>query len=262
MDLLHAVILGLIQGLTEFLPISSSAHLILLPRIMGWTDQGLLYDVAAHFGSLLALLAYFRRDLERLGRGWLCSLRTGANAESRLAWLLIIATAPVCAAGFLLRGTADQLREPLLISATTIGFGLLLWWADHGRRGRRLDELRRRDALAIGLLQALAVIPGVSRSGITITAGLMLGLGRQAAGRFAFLLAVPVILAAAGNELLGASFQDAQADWPALLTTTAAAFAGAYATIHYFLKLVERTGMLPYVAYRLLLGGILLALFL
>ncbi len=262
MDLLHAVILGLIQGLTEFLPISSSAHLILLPRVMGWTDQGLLYDVAAHFGSLLALLAYFRKDLERLGRGWLRSLRTGPNAESRLAQRLVIATVPVCAAGFLLRDAADQLREPLLIAATTIVFGLLLWWADHCCRGRRLDELRLRDALVIGLLQVLAVIPGVSRSGITITAGLMLGLGRQAAGRFAFLLAVPVILAATGNELLSVSFQNTQADWPALLTTTAAAFAAAYATIHYFLKLVERTGMLPYVAYRLLLGGILLALFL
>ena len=262
MDILHAIILGLLQGLTEFLPISSSAHLILLPELAGWDDQGLLYDVGAHFGSLLALLLYFRKDLARMGAGWVASFSTGRNRDAELVWFLLIATVPICLAGLLFHQVLDYLRDPLVIAGATVLFGLLLWWADRrGKQARDLRGLGLRDAVVIGLFQALALIPGTSRAGITITAGLWLGLSREAASRFSFLLAIPTILLAAGYELLNASVSAAQVDWPALFTVSAVSFISAYLTIHWFLKLVERTGLLPYVIYRLALGGLLFALF-
>ncbi len=262
MDSLHAIVLGLLQGLTEFLPISSSAHLILLPKLAGWADQGLLYDVGAHFGSLLALLIYFRTDLARMGASWFNSFSAGRNRAADMVWLLALATVPICLAGLLLHHTAERLRDPMVIAAATVLFGLLLWWADRaGKRARDLDALGVRDALVIGLFQVLALIPGASRSGITMTAGLLLGLNREAASRFSFLLAIPTILLASGYELLNASFSSATVDWTALVTVSALAFISAYLTIHWFLKLVERTGMLPYVIYRLALGGVLFILF-
>ena len=263
MDILHSIILGLLQGLTEFLPISSSAHLILLPKLLGWADQGLLYDIAAHFGSLLALLIYFRKDLSRMTAGWVNSFSNGQNTEANMVWSLIIATIPICLAGLFFHRVVDLLREPLIIAAATVLFGLLLWWADgSGKRQRRLDDFRLRDAVVIGLFQILAMIPGTSRSGITITAGLMLGMEREAASRFSFLLAIPTILLASGYELFNVSFYGIQVEWAALFTVTVVSFISAYAAIHYFLKLIERTGMLPYVIYRLFLGGVLFALFL
>lgn len=263
MDILHAIVLGLLQGLTEFLPISSSAHLILLPKLMDWADQGLLYDVAAHFGSLLALLIYFRKDLANMTTGWIRSFSSGHNSEADMVWFLLIATMPICLAGLLFHDVAGHLRNPLVIAGATILFALLLWWADgYGRRQRSLDDFRLRDAVVIGLFQVLAMIPGTSRSGITITAGLMLGLKRESASRFSFLLAIPVILLASGYELLNVTFSALQVDWPALFTVTAVSFISAWLTIHWFLKLVERTGMLPYVIYRLFLGAVLIALFL
>ncbi len=262
MDPLHAVILGLLQGLTEFLPISSSAHLILLPRLMGWSDQGLLYDVAAHFGSLLAVVIYFRGDLRAIIIGWTGSLKGERGGEARLAWSLIIATIPICLAGLLFSVFIDSVREPQVIAGATVVFGLLLWWADRaGRRHRSMDEFNLRDALIIGLFQILAMIPGTSRSGITITAGLMLGLTREAASRFSFLLAIPVILIATGYEALSVTFTGSQVNWLAVAIVILVSFMSAYVAIHYFLKLIERTGMLPYVLYRLILGGIVLLLF-
>ena len=263
MDILQAIILGLLQGLTEFLPVSSSAHLVLLPRLAGWADQGLLYDVGAHFGSLVALLTYFRKDLARLGAGWVNSFSAGRNQDADLVWFLVIATVPICLAGLLFHHVVEHLRDPLVIAGTTALFGLLLWWSDRsGRRERNLSSLRLREAVVIGLFQALAMIPGASRAGVTITAGLMLGLNREAASRFAFLLAIPTILLASGYELLNITLSAIQVDWTALFTVTAVSFISAWLTIHWFLKLVERTGMLPYVIYRLLLGGVLFALFL
>ena len=263
METLHAIILGLLQGLTEFLPISSSAHLVLLPKLAGWVDQGLLYDVGAHFGSLLALLHYFRKDLARLGTGWIASFSTGGNRDAQLVWLLAVATAPICLAALLFHAETERLRDPLVIAGATILFALLLWWADcRGKRERDLGALGIRDAVIIGLFQTLALIPGASRAGITITAGLLLGLDRQAASRFSFLLAIPTILLASGYQLLNVSFSAVDVDWPALFTVGAVSFISAWLTIHWFLKLVEWTGMLPYVLYRLVLGGILFALFL
>ena len=260
----HSMLAGALQGLTEFLPISSSAHLILLPALAGWQDQGLAHDVAAHFGSLLAVIICLRDDLRRLLAGWVGSFSGRGGPEARLAWALIIATLPIGVAGLLLRSAAaGPLRDPLVIASATMLFAVALWQADRrGERQRGLADFRLRDAALIGLFQVLALIPGTSRSGVTITAGLMLGLKREAASRFSFLLAIPVILLSSGYELTTAASSPAPADWPALLTVALVAFVSAYATLHIFLKLVERTGMLPYVIYRLVLGAVLFAVFL
>jgi undecaprenyl-diphosphatase len=253
-----------LQGLTEFLPISSSAHLILLPNLLGWEDQGLAFDVAVHVGTLLAVMIYFRHELQRLLGAWFAScLYRQMNVDARLAWLLLLATVPAALAGLLLYDVVETyLRSPLVIALATIGFGLLLGVADRrGRQERSEDTLMLTDAIWIGLAQALALIPGTSRSGITMTAGLALGLTRSAAARFSFLLSIPVILMAGGFESLQLLQQSTPVAWSDLLLGTAVAAISAYLCIHFFMRLIERIGMLPFVAYRLLLGVFLLLLF-
>ena len=268
MDLLTMSLLALIQGLTEFLPISSSAHLILAPRIFGFADQGLAFDVAVHLGSLLAVILYFRRRLWRVVCGFFGQWTTASGnqddrSDARLANGIILATIPVMISGLLLKGLIEtDLRSPLVIAATTIGFGILLYVADRrGRRARTLAQLTWRDALLVGLFQAVALIPGTSRSGITITAGLLLGFRRRDASEFSFLLAVPTILMSAGLTTLDLLLQQEPPDWNSLLAGALLAFAAAYLCIHFFLKFIERVGMTPFVVYRLLLGGMLLWLF-
>ena len=218
--------LGLLQGLTEFLPISSSAHLILLPVLVGWPDQGLAFDVAVHVGTLAAVLAYFRRELLRMARSCLRALRTGAaDADARLAGLIGIGTVPVVCVGLLLEGVgpldatgaAVLFRGAAVIASTTVGFALLLWWADRrGSRTRDESSLDWRDALLVGAAQVLALIPGTSRSGITITAALALGFDRKAAARYSFLLSIPVI-SAAGLRSAAAAIEASEAtDWAVL----------------------------------------------
>jgi undecaprenyl-diphosphatase len=264
LEFFHLLALSLIQGLTEFLPISSSAHLILLPQLMGWQDQGLAYDIAAHLGTLLAVAIYFRRDLAGITRGGMRSLRPGTlTDEGRLFWLLLLACVPVALVGWLMYETAaTDFRNPLLIAGANLVFALLLWLAD--ARGKRLREVRAvtfRDAVVIGLAQALSIVPGTSRSGVTMTAGLMLGLTREASARFSFLLAVPVILMAGGYELYRVATIEAEAD-PALFTLVVLiSGASALAAIHFFLRWLERYGMLPYVIYRLGLGVVLISYF-
>lgn len=264
MDSLHAILLALLQGFTEFLPISSSAHLILLPRLLGWEDQGLAFDVAVHVGTLTAVVLYFRRELASMSRDWFQSLMRRQNtANSRLAWAVLWGTVPVGLAGLLFKGYIEvNLRSELVIAAATIGFGLLLWLADAKGRGQR-DEysLRISDILIIGIAQAVALIPGTSRSGITMTAGLMLGLSRQAAARFSFLLSIPVITLAGlmlTRDLIQAP---GFVDWGAIVIGVVTSAITAYLCIHFFLKLLERIGMLPFVIYRLLLGALLVFLF-
>ena len=263
MDILQIVVLALVQGLTEFLPISSSAHLILVPVLTDWPDQGLAFDVAVHAGTLTAVVLYFRRELARMLVEWVASFRGRLTPDARLAWAVLIGTVPVGLAGLVFKDVIEtQFRSPMVIAAATIVFGVLLWVADiSGRRNRNEYALVLLDVLVIGLAQALALIPGTSRSGITITAGLMLGLNREAAARFSFLLSIPVIFLAGALETLDylseASIQDAT---PLLIGALISAVS-AYACIHYFLKLLERIGMLPFVAYRLLLGIILVVLF-
>jgi len=264
MDNIQAIILALVQGLTEFLPISSSAHLILVPRLLGWTDQGLAFDVAVHVGTLVAVVFYFRTDLARMTGAWLQSCAgQGVNSEARLAWLVIIASVPVALAGLSLHGFIEnELRSPLVIAVTTIGFGLLLLLADQlGRQDRSGSSLRLRDAVLIGLAQVLALVPGTSRSGITMTAALALGLTRTEAARFSFLLSIPTILMAGSYEswqLLNAA---GRVDWGLIALGTCTAAVSAWLCIHFFMKLIERIGMLPFVLYRLLLGVVLISVF-
>ncbi len=265
MDWLQIVVLALVQGITEFLPVSSSAHLILVPVLTGWPDQGLAFDVAVHLGTLAAVVWYFRHTLARITCDWLASLRQRREVgESGLAWAVIVGTVPAVVFGGLFKDLIEaHLRGPLVIAATTIVFGLLLGWADvHGRRARSEYSLTLRDVILIGLAQALALVPGTSRSGITITAGLLLGLTRDAAARFSFLLSIPIILAAGTLKARDLIASPAAVDWAALAAGTVLSGVSAYLCIHYFLKLLDRLGMMPFVAYRLVLGALLLILFL
>ena len=262
MELIHLILLGLLQGLTEFLPISSSAHLILLPKVFHWVDQGLSYDIAVHVGSLIAVVYYFRSDLKRIFAS--CTASPAQNHDSKIFWSVALATVPVSVVGLLTHDLIETyLRSPLVIAVATIIFGLLLWWSDvTGKRLRAQAELTWKDAVIIGLAQCLALIPGTSRSGITMTAALMLGLNRETSARFSFLLAIPVISLAGLYESYKLLSLPAAFDWGPLLTVTAVSAVSAWLAIHYFLKFLERSGMLPYVIYRLLLGAVLLVLFL
>ena len=260
MDLLQVIVLALVQGITEFLPISSSAHLILVPVLTGWPEQGLAFDVAVHLGSLAAVVFYFRRDLNQMAVNWVLSFsRLELEAEGRLAWAVVFATIPAGLAGLFLDDIVElYLRAPLVIAAATVVFGLLLWYADRRRDNTRSEgELGWRDVVFVGLAQVLALIPGTSRSGITITAGLMAGLSRQAAARFSFLLSIPIILAAGGLKSVELAQAAERVDWRAFGIGTLLSGVFAYACIHYFLRLVERVGMFPFVIYRLLLGALL-----
>lgn len=264
MDLLQIIVLALVQGLTEFLPISSSAHLILVPVIFHWPDQGLAFDVAVHVGSLSAVMLYFRKDLYRMTIDWSQSLIQRKHVgESNLAWAVIVGTIPAGLAGLFLNDIVElYLRHPLIIAATTIGFGLLLWYADaKGKQQRSEHTITFKDIIVVGLMQALALIPGTSRSGITITAGLLLGLTRSAAARFSFLLSIPLILAGGGLKTLDLMEAPGPVDWHSLVLGILLSGLAAYYCIHFFLKLLERIGMMPFIIYRLVLGAILVFLF-
>jgi undecaprenyl-diphosphatase len=260
LTLIQIIVLALIQGLTEFLPVSSSAHLILGSRVFGWPDQGLVFDVATHLGTLLAVLIYFREDLIEMARACLGPVRDDrARQHRKLAIYLGIASIPALLAGFAARDLVELfLRDVRVIAWSTIAFGLLLWLADAvGSRRRKLEETTLKDALIIGLAQALALVPGVSRSGVTITAGRFLGLSPDAAARFSFLLAIPIIAAAGGYGALRVAMGDAPIDWSQFgLALGLAAIAG-WVCVAAFLALLKRVGLLPFVVYRLLLGVVL-----
>lgn len=264
MPLTHLLALALLQGLTEFLPISSSAHLILLPRLLDWPDQGLAFDVAVHVGTLSAVVLYFRHELWRMTRDWLGSLAgRGITAEARLAWFVLLGTVPVGLAGLLLKDwVGHALRSPLVIAAATLGFGLLLGLADWaGRRHRDEYSLGWRGVLAVGLAQALALIPGTSRSGATMTAGLAIGLTRESAARFSFLLSIPVIVLAGLLEVRDLAASPLAVDWTTLWLGALFSGLSAYACIHVFLRLIARLSMWPFVIYRFALGLALFAIY-
>ena len=264
MDIIQAFILAVFQGVTEFLPISSSAHLILLPYLLGWTDQGLVYDVAAHVGTLAAVVLYFRHELQRIVGGGVSVLRRQPlDQDGKLFWLLVAASIPIAVGGYLLHDFASgSLRSPLIIAVANIVFAGLLWWADSRvREVQSLDRIGWREAIVIGLSQVLAIIPGASRSGITMTAGLFMNMSRQVAARFSFLLAIPTILMAGGYEAYRLATQSIEADWTSVTLMAGLSFVSALLAIHWFLKLLDRFGMMPYVIYRLVLGCLLLILF-
>ena len=266
-DLLRATILALIQGLTEFLPISSSAHLLLPSILLGWEDQGLAFDVAVHLGTLFAVIGYFRRDIAAILSGMFAQAVKGQHSpEARLGWSLALATVPVIIAGFLLKDVVDQyLRDMRVVAATTIIFGLLLWVADRKQASisqasiSQVQQTGWRSALLIGLAQILALVPGTSRSGVTTTAALFCGLDRETASRFSFLLSIPVI-AGAALLLLVDLLQSTGVNWGELAYAALLSMLTAWGCIHYFLKFIARIGFFPFVVYRVALGLVLLYL--
>ncbi|MEK9712184.1 MAG: undecaprenyl-diphosphate phosphatase [Thalassolituus sp.] len=264
MDLIEIVVLAVLQGLTEFLPISSSAHLILPSRLFGWDDQGLAFDVAVHVGTLAAVMIYFRQDIYRLITGWVTTgFSRHPNADGRLAWYVALATVPAGLAGLLLDDWIEaNLRSTAVIAATTIGFGILLGVADRFRQGAAgLAEMTLLTAMVIGVAQMFALVPGTSRSGITITAALFLGLARVDAARFSFLLSIPLILAAGGLKTLDLLQSSIAVDWQALILGVAISAVSAWICIYYLLDFINRIGMMPFVVYRLILGAILILFF-
>ena len=262
MEWLHVLVLASVQGLTEFLPISSSAHLVLVPVLTGWPDQGLAFDVAVHVGSLAAVLIYFRGDFMSMLRDGLRRPHD-TGGHGRLGWMVVIATVPVGVAGLAVdAGLSESLRDPLVIAVATIGFGLLLLVAERaGTKDRRVRSIAIRDAIVIGCAQAIALVPGTSRSGITMTAGLLVGLTPAASARFSFLLSAPVILMAGGYKSLQIAAGVSDTSWSPLIVGGLVAGVCAYACIHAFMRLVARIGFAPFVAYRLVLGTVLLWLF-
>jgi undecaprenyl-diphosphatase len=255
MNIVEALILALIQGLTEFLPISSSGHLILTPELFGWTDQGLGFDIAVHLGTLSAVVVYFRSQLIAM----VCELFERGSDNGRLAWQLVIASIPLGLAGLVsAEFVATVLRKSWIIAVAGAVFGILLWAADRLWRGARSErELGFGGALFIGLGQMLALIPGTSRSGITMTCALGLGMSREAAGRFSFLLSIPAIGMAGSYQILQFARAPETLDWAALLPAVVLSAVTAFAAIALFLRLIERIGMGVFAVYRILLAGVI-----
>lgn len=262
MSYTQALILGIVQGLTEFLPVSSSGHLILVPYVFGWPDQGLAFDAAIHLGTLGALLAYFRVEL--------MELVTGALAR-RLAVLLVAASIPALAIGFLANKWIEaRVRSPLIIAAATAFWALVMWWADRRAveaRDRGDDPRDRGDdpiarvgwaqGLAVGCAQTLALIPGTSRSGITITTGLFAGLDRATAARFSFMLGIPVTGAAGAYQMLQLLRGGVPTDTGPLIVAVLAAFLSGWLAVWFLVNYLKRRSLLPFVIYRLILAAII-----
>lgn len=258
---LQIVVLAVVQGLTEFLPISSSGHLVLVPYLVNWTDQGLAFDVAVHAGSLVAVCVFFREDILGLLRGALQVLGGETKLpQANMALAIGLGTIPAALAGLLFASWIESnLREPSVIVVTLSGYGILMALADrYGKSERVIAGVRIRDAVIIGCAQALSLVPGTSRSGVTITAGRILGFGRQDAARFSFLLSAPVILLATiykGFELVTG---DAMVPWGQLGLGAAVSAIVAYLSIEFFMRFVSRIGLAPFAIYRLALAAVIL----
>ena len=256
----QSILLALIQGITEFLPISSSAHLILPSSLFGWPDQGLAFDIAVHLGTLLAVMWYFRSDIVSLSLAFIGQLGGKASKEGRFAINLIIASIPIIPAGLLLKPLIEgDLRSVDVIIITTIFFGIMLYVADRlGNRQKDALELNWKDALLIGFSQCFALIPGSSRSGVTISMALLLGYTRECAARISFLLSIPAIAGAGTLKTFDLITLDTHVDWQSLALGAGVSFISAYICIRVFLRLIESVGVLPFVIYRLALGGVLI----
>ncbi len=265
MSYFQAVVLAVIQGLTEFWPVSSSGHLILVPHFAEWPDQGIAFDVAVHVGTLLAVVLYFRDDLQRMVLAWFRSLRTRQiDTDARLAWGLIIGSIPVGIVGLLFNDyISSNFRSPLVVAVTLSFFGALLWIADRAGKHRKAEQdLQWRDLIIIGCAQALALVPGTSRSGITMTAGLLLGLNRTAAARFSFLLSVPAIGMAGVYQGLKLIRDPGSVNLAALGVGVAVSAITGYVCIRVFLGLVQKIGFTPFVLYRFAIAGFIAVVFL
>ena len=265
LDLLKAVVLGLIQGLTEFLPISSSAHLRIFPELFGWGDPGAAFTAVVQIGTELAVLIYFRHDISRIGSTWVRSLvqpEWRGHVDARLGWYIIIGSLPIVVLGIALKDVIEQdFRSLWIIGSTLIVLGLVLGIADKfGRNDRAIKKMGLRDALLMGLAQAAALVPGVSRSGATISMGRFLGFERAAATRFAFLLAIPAVVGAGLFQLSEIPGGDNAYGWGPTLVGTIVSFIVGYAAIAWLLRYVSTNSYTPFVIYRVLLGGTVLVL--
>jgi undecaprenyl-diphosphatase len=267
MDLIQSSVLGLIQGLTEYLPISSTAHLRVLPALLGWPDPGAAYSAVVQLGTLLAVLVFFFRDLLTLFKAFVQGIRKGqpwAQAESRLAWLILLGTVPVGVVGLLFQeAIRTSLRSLWVVALALAGFALLLGLAESlGRRRQNMSQIGLKEGFLIGCAQALALIPGASRSGVTITAGLLLGLKRADAARYSFLLSVPAIFASGLFELFELAEVNPQGvPWLSVMIGTVVAAVSGYAAIAFLLRFLQRHSTWVFVCYRLLMA-ISLVLFL
>jgi undecaprenyl-diphosphatase len=254
----EAIVLGVIQGLTEFLPISSSAHLLVFAQIFGWADPGAAFTAVTQIGTEAAVLIFFRRELWRIARTWLRSLRQAelrSHIDARMGWYVIVGTLPIGILGFVFTEQIETVARNLYLVATTfIVFGVVLGLADRfGAKSKSVADLTWRDALIFGLGQALALIPGVSRSGASISTGLALGYDRETATRYSFLLAIPAVLASGFYEALKIGDETNPA-WGQTILATAIAFVVGYATIAWLLRWVSTRSYQPFVIYRIGLG--------
>ena len=264
MDFIQTIVLALVQGLSEFLPISSSAHLILVPKLTHWPDQGLAFDVVVHMGTLSAIMFYYRAIIKILMVDFFYSVvKIQTVGQSKLAWSVLLGTIPVGLAGLLFKDFIEvNLRSTEIIAYSTLAFGLLLGfssWINTNNKKTRV-ELNWLDVGFIGAMQALALIPGTSRSGITITAGLLIGLSKRMSTQFAFLLSIPVITLSALLMMLDLYQQPQVVDWSMLIVGFIVAAVSSYMTVVFFIKLLDTIGLMPFVVYRIILGVLLLAL--
>ena len=274
MEIITAAILGIVQGLTEFLPISSSAHLILVPWFLGWKPEGIAFDVSLHVGTAIAVLVFFWRDWIRLARETILGIKEGkplGNPDRRLAWFLIIGTLPALVAGLALEETVEaKLRSPLITVFTLAALGALLYLAEKkSRQNRTIDDYKWSDSLSVGFSQAIALIPGVSRSGITMTTAMFRDSTRTSAARFSFMLSTPVIVGAGLLQflhLIKAIRLPSEAaeivNWNALCVGLACAAISGFLCIRFFLRYLQTRSFTPFVVYRFLLAGLVLAYYL
>src|SRR3954463_628761 len=264
MDAFQAIVLGIVQGLTEFLPISSTAHLRIVPAFLGWDDPGTAFTAVVQLGTMAAVLLYFRHDLWNIATGWLRSLRNPelrGTTDARLGWAIIIGTIPISILGLLFKDKIEtDARQLTLIGITMITLGLVLELAERvGRKEREVEQLTLREGTIIGCAQALALVPGGSRSGSTISAGLFLGFTRPAAARYSFLLSVPAVVLSGLFELKDVGDGSGPGAASTIIATILAFIVG-YASIAWLLKFVTTHTMMPFVVYRVALGVVVIAL--
>jgi undecaprenyl-diphosphatase len=271
MDVFQALVLGIVQGLTEFLPISSSGHLRIVPALLGWEDPGAAFTAVIQIGTLVAVLAYFRQDIVRIGRAWMRSLAgrgPRGDLDAQMGWMMIVGTVPIVVCGLAFKDQIEtSLRSMHVVAAAMIGLALLLaaaeaWVRARHRRGiaqKQLDQITWGDTVFTGLAQALALVPGSSRSGVTITAGLFAGMSRETAARFSFLLSLPSVFAAGAYQLYKARGEllATGQDIAALGVATVASLVVGYLSIAFLLSYLKTHTTYVFVAYRLLLGGLI-----
>lgn len=276
MSWFESLILGLVQGLTEFLPVSSSAHLRLTAAFSGWEDPGAAFTAITQIGTETAVLIYFRKDIGRILSAWTRSLTDRdmrRDQDARTGWLVIVGSVPIGVLGLTLKEQIEgPFRDLRLTAATLIGLGIVLGIADRlaardeaggrrrgAKRRKELDELTVKDGLIYGLCQAMALVPGVSRSGATISGGLFMGYRREAAARYSFLLAIPAVLASGLFELKDAT-EDGHVSWGPTVFATVVAFVVGYVVIAWFMKFISTKSFMPFVWYRIALGIVIIVL--